>query len=103
MIIGYSDRLLAALLIAWMRYTLPVKKERFDSLGKKVFGKSDGIQATEKWLEKVGMKIKLRDLGVDKERITELAENSIRTGPVINAHPIPLDLPAIKKIYQDSY
>jgi len=61
--IAHGDSL-APLLLAWMRYTLPVRKEKFDALGKNVFGEADGILATEKWLETIGMKLRLRDLDI---------------------------------------
>ena len=51
---------LAALLPAWMRYILPTKQERLQSLGRNVFDQTDGIEATEEWLEKIGMKLRLR-------------------------------------------
>jgi len=104
---GYYDvahgDCLAAILPVWMRYTLPVRAERFHALGKNVFGEEDGIAATEKWLEKVGRRLRLRDLGVEPERFEEIAASCIRTDPRTKAHPIVLDVDAIKRIYQDSY
>jgi len=86
-----------------MRFTLPVMKERFDALGKNVFGKEDGILATEEWLESVGMNLKLRDLGCELERAEEIAELAIKSSPWLSTHPITLDAPAIAQIYRDSY
>jgi alcohol dehydrogenase YqhD (iron-dependent ADH family) len=104
---GYYDAAhadtLAALLPAWMKYTYPAKKERFASLGRNVFGESDGISATEKWLERIGMKLRLRDFGAEPERFEEFAANAVKTAPVLVVHPLPLDVPAIVKIYQNSY
>ena len=104
---GYYDiahgDCLAALLPAWMRYTLPVRAERFRSLGRNVFGEEDGIAATEKWLEKVGMRLRLRDLGIEPERFEEIAASCIRTDARTKAHPRVLDIASIKQIYQDSY
>jgi len=104
---GYYDiahgDCLAALLPAWMRYTLPVKPERFHSLGKNVFGEEDGIVATEQWLGKVGMKLRLRDLGIEPELFEEIAASCIRTDARTKAHPRILDVAAIKQIYHDSY
>lgn len=93
---------LAALLPAWMRHILPVRKERLDMLGKNVFSKTDGIRATEEWLEEVGMNLRLRDLGCEPERADEIADNTLRTFPQIQAHPRPLDKEAIAQIYRDS-
>lgn len=99
--VTHSDGL-AAILPAWMRYTLPVKKERFESLGRNVFGKEDGILATEEWLEEVGMKLSLKELGFELERAEEIAELAVKTFPAFNWHPITLDVAAIAQIYRDS-
>lgn len=94
---------LAALLPAWMRFTLPAMKVRFNLLGKNVFGKADGILATEEWLKKVGMKWRLRDLGFELERTEEIAELAVKTAPWLAVHPIKLDAPAVARIYRDAY
>jgi len=94
---------LAALLPAWMRYTLPAKKERFYSLGRNVFGEADGILATEKWLEKIGMKLRLQNLGIEIERMEDMANCAVRTAPWLRHHPRLLDAAAVRQIYQDSY
>ena len=62
---------------AWMEYTYPVMEARFELLGKSGFGRKDEIQATEEWLESVGMRLR--------------------------AHPRPLDVPAIARIYRESF
>ena len=105
---GYYDVIhgegLAALLPAWMRFTLPTMKDRFDSLGKNVFGKEDGILATEEWLESVGMRLRLRDLGCELEHAEEIAELAIKSTPGLSrGHPGTLDAEAIAQIYRDSY
>ena len=104
---GYTDCThgdgLAAMLPAWMKYTLPVRRERLDSLGKNVFGEADGITAVEKWLDKVGMKLKLRDLGIKPEDFQSLAEIALKSDPRISKHPNLLDASAIVQIYKDSY
>jgi alcohol dehydrogenase YqhD (iron-dependent ADH family) len=94
---------LAALLPAWMRFTLPVRKERLELLGKNVFGKKDGIQATEEWLESVGMRVRLRDLGCELEKADEIGELVIKSSPGVAMHPTPIDAKAAAKIYRDSY
>lgn len=103
---GYYDAThgdcLAAILPAWMRYTLPVKPERFRSLGKNVFGEEDGIVATERWLDKVGMKFRLGDLGIEPGLFEEIAAHAA-TESRLKVHPRLLDVGAIKQIYQDSY
>ena len=94
---------LAALLPAWMRFTLPVRKDRFELLGNNVFGKADGIIATEEWLESVGMRLRLRDLGCELERAEEIAQLAVRSSPGLSRHPRTLDIAAISQIYRDSY
>ncbi|MFC1949130.1 iron-containing alcohol dehydrogenase [Chloroflexota bacterium] len=93
---------LAALLPAWMRSILPVRKARLDMLGKNVFGKSDGIKAFEEWLEEVGMRVRLRDMGCEPEAADEIADLTIRTFPALNLHPTKLDAEAIARIYRES-
>jgi len=94
---------LAALLPAWMKHILPLRRERLDLLGKNVFGKADGILATEEWLDEVGMKLRLRDLGCELERADEIADITLKTFPRLNLHPRTLDAEAIAQIYRDSY
>jgi alcohol dehydrogenase class IV len=86
-----------------MRHILPVRKERLDLLGKKVFGKTDGILATEEWLEEVGMKLRLRDLGCELERAEEIADIALKTHKGFHLYPRTLDEKAIAQIYGDSY
>ena len=100
--IAHGDGL-AALLPEWMRYTFPVRGERFSSLGRKVFDEGDGILATERWLERVGMKLRLGSLGIDLERLEELADCAVRTAPWLKYHPRVLDAAAIKQLYKNSY
>ena len=67
---------LAALLPAWMSTFYQVRQDRFKSLGRNVFGKEDGLKATEDFFESVGMRVRLRDLGCkleDAQAIGELA------------------------------
>jgi alcohol dehydrogenase YqhD (iron-dependent ADH family) len=95
---------LAALLPAWMKFYLPEMKERFTLLGQKVFGKNDGIKATEEWLESVGLRLRLRDMGCELERADEIAELAIQSTPGLDSGgPKTLDAAAIAQIYQDSY
>ena len=94
---------LAALLPAWMRHVQPVRPERFEMLGKNVFGKPDGIKAMEEWLEEMGMRVKLGDLGCEIERAADVAENTIATFPALNQHPRELNAEGIAQIYRDSF
>jgi alcohol dehydrogenase YqhD (iron-dependent ADH family) len=93
---------LAALLPAWMTQILPVRRERLELLGKNVFGKDDGIAAFEAWLEEIGMKTRLRDLGCELERADEIAEIALRVWD-FQFHPTGKDAESIAQIYRDSY
>ncbi len=94
---------LAALLPAWMKYTEPILPERNKLLGEMVFDKPDGIAATEKWFEEVGMRLGLKDLGCELERAEEIADLALMSSPGLRNHPRTLDKPAITQIYRDSY
>ncbi len=105
---GYHDVThgegLAALLPAWMRYTLPVREDRFSSLGRNVFGEEDGVAAVEKWLDSVGMRLGLRTLGVVPEDFEALADNALRTSRgLLSKHPNTLDASVIVQLLKDSY
>jgi alcohol dehydrogenase class IV len=94
---------LAALLPAWMRHLAPVRTSRLEMLARDVFGKSDGILATEEWLKEVGMNLRLRDLGCELERASQIAETTVKTFRGLRLHPRVLDADAIARIYLDSY
>ena len=94
---------LAAIFPAWMRSFYQVRQDRFKSFGKNVFGKEDGIKAMEEFLESIGMKLRLRNLGCKLEDAQAIAELAIKSSPYLAAHPIPLDANAIAKIYRDSF
>lgn len=100
--IAHGDGL-AALLPAWMRYTSSVSKERLGALGRGVFARPDGILATEGWLQGVGMKLRLRELGIEPSRIREMADNALKTTPSLKSYPQRLDAGAIAQIYRDAY
>ena len=97
--IAHGDGL-ASLLIEWMKYTYPVREQRFAQLGKNVFGEADGIAATEKWLSLVGMRLNLRGLGAKEADCGKLADNALKTAPWVKFHPRTLDSEAIIGIYQ---
>ena len=54
---------LAALLPVWMKHFYKINNTRFGSLGKNVFGKKDGLKATEQFLDSIGMRLRLGALG----------------------------------------
>jgi len=93
---------LAALLPVWMKQFLPARRERFALLGKNVFGKSDGIAAFEDWLDKVGMKLRLRDLGCELEKAEEIADLALKVWDY-QLHPTKIDAKIIAQIYRDAW
>ncbi len=93
---------LAALLPAWMKQILPARKERVELLGKNVFGKTDGIAAFEEWLDQIGMKLRLRDLGCELERADEIANIALKIWDY-HLHPTKIDAKTIAQIYRDAY
>jgi alcohol dehydrogenase class IV len=86
-----------------MSYTYPIRQERFEVLGRNVFGRPDGIHATGQWLQKMGMNKGLGELGIESERIGEMADCAVRTAPWLNKHPNRLDAKTIASIYRESY
>jgi alcohol dehydrogenase YqhD (iron-dependent ADH family) len=103
---GYYDvthaDCLSAMLPAWMAYTQSAVPERFRQLGQNVFQTSDGLAATTSWLEKVGMKLRLRDLGVKTDQFDFIAARAAQN-PVLRKHPNPLDAAVISRLYAASY
>ncbi len=93
---------LAALLPTWMKYTYLAVPERFNLMGRNVFGEKDGIAAIEKWLFKIGMRLRLRDLGIDPEAFDEIADEAARSSRAKD-HPSVLDAATIKRLYTESY
>jgi hypothetical protein len=100
--IAHGDGL-ASLLIEWMKYTYPVREQRFAQLGKNVFGESDGIAATEQWLKKVGMRVNLRGLGAKEADCEKLADNALKTAPWVKFHPRTLEKAEIVSIYKQCF
>jgi alcohol dehydrogenase YqhD (iron-dependent ADH family) len=90
---------LVALLPVWMRHFYKINNSRFSSLGKNVFGKKDGLKETELFLDNIGMRLKLGDLGCrleDEQIITDLVLKSSPPG-------LTLDAKTIGEIYRDSF
>jgi hypothetical protein len=90
---------LAALLPAWMRHFYRAGNPRFNALGEKVFGKKDGLKATEEFLESVGMRLRLGDLGC------KLEDTQLITDLVFKSYPgkLALDADTVAQIYRDSF
>ena len=90
---------LSALLPAWMSYYYAFNKDRFNSLGKNVFGKKDGLKATEQFLESIGMRLRLGDLGCKIDDETIITDLVLRSSPA----EVRLDLKTVADIYRKSF
>ena len=100
--IAHGDGL-AALLPAWLKSLADIRADRIAKLGRQVFGQKDGLMAIEKWLKLIGMRLGLQDLGIEKERLPELAANALKTASWLDEHPKRLDTAAISKIYEEAW
>lgn len=94
----------AALLPAWIKYTYSACPDRFQFLGVSGFGNEDITTAMEKWLETIGMKHNLKDLGANYEELESIAKDCAKNSkPQLEANPSVFDADAITRIYKDSY
>ena len=77
--ISHGDGL-AALLPAWLEQNMEVRGDRIAKMAKNVFGAdNEPIAAVEKWLDVVGMKLNLRQLGVTEDKFEQMAQNALDT------------------------
>jgi len=104
---GYYDMAhgdgLAALLPAYLESLADIRAERLAKLGPTVFGQANGLTAIRIWLNKIGMDLKLRDLGVTRDKLPYLAQGALNTAPWLSGHPTKLDKEAIIKIYEAAW
>lgn len=56
----------------------------------------------QEWLQEVGMRLRLRELGCKLDPAEEIAELAVGTGPSLRRHPRPVDATAIAQIYKES-
>lgn len=71
---------LSALLPAWLRQSMDARGDRIAKIGKNVFGvEKNVVDAVEKWLDSVGMKMTLRQLGVTEDKFEAMAKTAIET------------------------
>jgi len=94
---------LASLMPAWMKFNLPACKQRIDSLGKNVFGKTDGVAAVEEWLSKIGLKVKLGQLGASLDKAKDVGIKAVMGGFGMKDNPIPLDADLVAQIYRNAF
>jgi len=95
---------LAAIYPAWMRHILPVRRERNEMFARNVFGREDGdgTAALEDWLDSIGLKFRLRDLGFDMKYAERIAEMALKQ-PRTHGHPLPINVKEIVSIFQNAY
>ncbi|MCL2150279.1 MAG: iron-containing alcohol dehydrogenase [Dehalococcoidia bacterium] len=100
--IAHGDGL-AALLPAYLESLADIRAARLAKLGSNVFGQADGLMATDAWLREIGMDLKLRNLQVAREKLSELAQCALRTAPWLSGHPSKLGREAISRIYEAAW
>jgi alcohol dehydrogenase len=100
--IAHGDGL-AALLPAYLESLADIRANRLTKLGCAVFGKQDGLAAVKNWLKEIGMDLRLRGLGVEREKLPELAANALKTASWLKEHPKKLDKKAITAIYEEAW
>lgn len=62
------------------------------------------VQAIRKFLEKIGLKVTLSDLGVEENSISEMVDNAFRTmRKNVNHNPIQASREDVEKIYRRSF
>ena len=94
---------LAALLPAWMEYTKPVAFERFQQLGEGVFGDKDLIGSVCYWLKDIGMNLRLRDISIDRELLSQIAGTVQKTASWVTEHPRGMTFNDIVGIYESTF
>lgn len=106
---------LALVTPAWMRRTMalaPGHTPLFARLARNVFGPqvadSDdaraaeaGVQAWEAWFRSLGLPGRLRDAGVEEDRLEYLAEKSVERGPL--GLLAPMGRQEVLRVFRDAY
>jgi hypothetical protein len=95
---------LAAIFPSWIRNIEPVRKERNLMFAQNVFGRTDvdGATACEDWLQSIGMKLRLRDLGFDLAYADEVGAIALKQ-PRTKNNPVPLTPKDVGDIYRAAY
>jgi alcohol dehydrogenase len=95
---------LAAIFPYWIRNIEPVRKERNQMFARNVFGRKDvdGATACEDWLESMGMKLRLRDLGFNLDYADEVGAVALMQ-PRTKNNPVPLTPKDVGDIYRSAY
>lgn len=96
---------LSALLPAWLRQNMALRGDRIARVGRSVFGVDhDPIGAIEKWLDSVGMKITLKQLGVTEDKFETMAKAALETSRgLLVKDPIHNSVESIVGLYRAAY
>ena len=96
---------LAALLPAWLRQCMSVRGDRIAKIGKNVFGAtSDPVGAVEAWLDSVGMKVTLGQLGIDDDQFEAMAQNALDTSRgFLAGDAVHNSVETIAALYKEAY
>jgi alcohol dehydrogenase YqhD (iron-dependent ADH family) len=94
---------LAALLPAWLEYTQQGGEERYNTLGRNLFLGKDAVLSINEWLCKIGMRLRLRDLGIERGILPKIAASVEQTASWVKDHPRGMQFQDILNIYEASY
>ncbi|ADJ26653.1 iron-containing alcohol dehydrogenase [Dehalogenimonas lykanthroporepellens BL-DC-9] len=97
--IAHGDGL-AAMLPAWLADVSRARAERIALLGERVFGTADGLSAVEGWLKSIGMRLRLKTLGVTSSAIPELARLAPVSSPWITGNPTEVTQADLERLYR---
>lgn len=102
--ISHGDGL-AALLPAWLTQNMEARGDRIAKMAKNVFGAdSEPVAAVEKWLDSVGMNVKLRQLGVTDDKFEAMAQTALDTSRGLLAKdPVHNSVETIAALYRAAY
>ena len=98
----------AVLLPVAMRFNLPHRPEDFAQLGEWLSGRGHespsaaaeaGVQAVESLLSELGIPRRLRELGVARERLPELARQS--RGNSLSGNPVPVEPDVLLRVLEE--
>jgi len=102
---------LAILTPAWMKYVLSDETvKRFAMFARNVWGvygnddaavAKEGILRTQRFFRELGMPDKLSEVGIDDSRLSEMADEAIRTSGLSTRAYVRLDASDVEQIYRE--
>jgi hypothetical protein len=102
--IAHGDSL-SALLPSWLRQSMAIRGAQIARMGKNLFGvDTDPVGALERWLESVGMRLTLRELGAKDDSFEVLAKLALETSHgILIKDPIHNSVEAIVGLYKAAF